>query len=446
MKYKVVFRGKFNPDINQNEILENLSELFDDSVDNVHQRFFSSNGQDITLISGLSNADAAEYKEALKEAGIESDIDLDFEMNDFADFDANISAQPTIKPPLTKQVKPEQSGDTVAASDLTIDFIEDAAQSKEGSVSRAKNQDIRSRFLETQEFTLMKNEDDAPTIEDNRVERLKKITRRSDTYIEIDDRDQNVDPPLFNSGVRIGRLRFLCRILFAFAILMTCLNVLPLYLKDYMGNAGYIPSFILTFLAFMFLIMVISQRFCDIDNLTIGAMAFVIIILGTLLLSFFINEYYALIDAKVLFAKQFLQNNSMNHNFFSMQKVLNAYLVEASQPHLLQKLDSIIKWIVYVVVFGGAIILFAVPGIEGNNQFGAPSDTPDMKSYAIGFFSFLCLLYSAAYPYSSKEHRAEHKLYQIELYEYLGLLKPLPDEFEPVYREYLHKTQQKLGN
>lgn len=427
MKYKVVFRGKFNSDIDQKEILENLSELFDESVDGVHQKFFSAQGKDIVLIAGLSNADATEYKEALQEAGVEVEIDLDFDMESFSELDANILSQP------------KKSG---VSSDSNVENTSSPTE----SIARSQHQNIRQKFLETQEFTLMKNEDDAPTIEENRVAKLKKLTRKSDDYIEIDDRDQIVEPPLFNSGVRIGRLRFLCRILFAFAILMTCLNVLPLYLKDYMGTASYIPSFILVFLAFMFVIMVISQRFCDIDNLTIGAMAFVIVILGTLMISFFINDYYALSDAKVAFAKQFLQNNSMNHNFFSMQKSLNTYLVEASQPHLLQKLDSIIKWIVYVCVFGGAILLFALSGIEGNNQFGAPSDSPNFKSFAIGFVSFLCLLYSVAYPYSSKEHRAEHKLYQIELYEYLGLLKPLPDELETVYKDYLHKTQQKLGN
>src|SRR5699024_5228869 len=128
------------------------------------------------------------------------------------------------------------------------------------------------------------------------------------------------------------------------------------------------------------------------------------------------------------------------------QKVLDAYLTEASQKHLIQQIDSIIKWIVYIFVIGGAILLFALPGVEGNNQFGSPSETPNAKSYAIFAVSFLVFIYALSYPYSTKEHRAEHKLYQIELYEYLGLLKPLPDEFETVYREYLQKTQQKLSN
>ena len=447
MKYKIVFRGKFNSDVNQNEILENLSELFDESIEEAHQRFFSSanNGKEMVLITGLSNDDAVEYKEALEEAGVETDIDLDFDMGDLADF-GDISAQPTTSSSTT--TTQNETATLVSSNDsgiaLTLDLIEDE---KPAVVEQRRGQvDIRKQFLEAQEFTLMKNDDDADSVEENRVEKLKKITKRSEAHIEIDDRIQSAIPPLFHSGVRIGRLRFLYRITLAMAILMTCLNVVTLYLRSYMGNVGFIPSFIAVFLAFMFLIMIVSQRFCDIDNLTVGAMIFVIVILGTLMLSFFINEYYALNDAKVNFAKQFLQNNSMSHNFFSMQKVLNAYLMEASQTHLLQKIDSIIKWIVYVVVFGGAVLLFALPGVEGNNQFGAPSDIPNIKSLAGFIVALFLLFYSAAYPYSSKEHRAEHKLYQIELYEYLGLLKPLPDEFETVYKYYLKKTKQSLRN
>ena len=444
MKYKIVFRGKFNPDVNQNEILENLSELFDESIDDIHQKFFSLNGREKILISGLSNSDAVEYKDALVEAGVEVDIDLDLDMDDFASFDTGIADVPTQKPKMpTKKSAPIQNQSDTEVS-LTLNTLDDLAV--QPTTAKPKQNDIRSRFLEAQEFTLMKSDDDAQMEEENRVAKLKRIAKKSHEHIEIDDRDVGVEPPLFHSGVRIGRLRFLCRITFAMAILMVCLNVLPLYLKSYMGNGGFIPSFFFVFFAFMFVIMIISQRFCDIDNLTIGTMAFVVIILGTLMISFFINEYYALSDAKIKFAKDFLQNNSMSQNFFSMQKVLDAYLTEASQKHLIQQIDSIIKWIVYIFVIGGAILLFALPGVEGNNQFGSPSETPNAKSYAIFAVSFLVFIYALSYPYSTKEHRAEHKLYQIELYEYLGLLKPLPDEFETVYREYLQKTQQKLSN
>lgn len=444
MKYKIVFRGKFNPDVNQNEILENLSELFDESIDDIHQKFFSLNGREKILISGLSNADAVEYKDALVEAGVEVDIDLDLDMDDFASFDTEIADVSTQKTNIsTKKSAPVQNSSDTEIS-LTLNTLDDLTA--QPTAAKPKQNDIRSRFLEAQEFTLMKSDDDAQMEEENRVAKLKRITKKSHEHIEIDDRDVGVEPPLFHSGVRIGRLRFLCRIAFAMAILMVCLNILPLYLKSYMGNGGFIPSFFFVFFAFMFVIMIISQRFCDIDNLTIGTMAFVVIILGTLMISFFINEYYALSDAKIKFAKDFLQNNSMSQNFFSMQKVLDAYLTEASQKHLIQQIDSVIKWIVYIFVIGGAILLFALPGVEGNNQFGSPSETPNAKSYAIFAVSFLVFIYALSYPYSTKEHRAEHKLYQIELYEYLGLLKPLPDEFETVYREYLQKTQQKLSN
>lgn len=443
MKYKIVFRGKFNPDVNQDEILENLSELFDESVDSVRKKFFALNGQEKILISGLDNADALEYKDALADAGVEADIDLDLDMGDFASFDIETTV-PSQKPKvLAKKVASVvKQADTEIS--LTLNTFDES--SSQTNVNKPKQNDIRSRFLEAQEFTLMKSDDDAQMEEENRVAKLKRIAKKSQEHIEIDDRDLGVEPPLFHSGVRIGRLRFLCRITFAMAILMVCLNVLPLYLKSYMGNGGFIPSFFFVFFAFMFVIMIISQRFCDIDNLTLGSMAFVVIILGTLLISFFINEYYALSDAKIKFAKDFLQTNSMSQNFFSMQKVLDAYLTEASQKHLVQQIDSVIKWIVYVFVIGGAILLFAVPGVEGNNQFGSPSETPNAKSYAIFAVSFLAFIYALSYPYSTKVHRAEHKLYQIELYEYLGLLKPLPDEFETVYREYLQKTQQKLSN
>lgn len=445
MKYKIVFRGKFNPDVNQNDILENLSELFDESVDDVHQKFFSLHGQEKILISGLSNSDAVEYKEALTEAGVEVDIDLDLDMDDFSSFDTEITDIPVQKPkmPTKKSASVQNQSDTEIS--LTLNTFDDTGI-QPANAAKPKQNDIRSRFLEAQEFTLMKSDDDAQMEEENRVAKLKRITKKSHEHIEIDDRDVGVEPPLFHSGVRIGRLRFLCRVTFAMAILMACVNVLPLYLKSYMGSASFIPSFFLVFFAFMFVIMIISQRFCDIDNLTVGSMAFVVIILGTLMISFFINEYYALSDAKIKFAKDFLQNNSMSQNFFSMQKVLDAYLTEASQKHLIQQIDSIIKWIVYIAVIGGAILLFALPGVEGNNQFGSPSETPNAKSYAVFAVSLLVFIYALSYPYSTKEHRAEHKLYQIELYEYLGLLKPLPDEFEMVYREYLQKTQQKLGN
>ncbi|WP_077924875.1 DUF805 domain-containing protein, partial [Wohlfahrtiimonas larvae] len=310
----------------------------------------------------------------------------------------------------------------------------------------ATKQNIRHQFLEPQEFTLMVDNGDVESNEINRVEKLKRITKQRAEYLEIDDQDVHVEPPLFHSGVRIGRLRFLCRITFALAILMACLNVFPLYLKTYLGDAGFIPSFLLVFLAFTFVIMVISQRFCDIDNLSISTVTFVVVILGILLISFFIGNYDALTEAKVKFVQEFLQSNSMSQNFFSMQKVLEAYLSEVSQRNIIQQADSIVKWIIYLLVFFGAIVLFSTPSIEGNNQFGSQSSEPNMMSYIIFVISLLCLIYSMAYPYSSRENRVAHRVYQNEMYEYLGLLKPLPDDFERIYKEHLQKTQQKLGN
>ncbi len=447
MKYKIVFRGKFNTDVDQNEILENLSELFDESIDDIHVKFFSlQNGQEKTLISGLSNSDAEEYKEALNDAGVEVDIDLDFNMDDLAEFDPELANASAPKPNIKKKTPVLASEANANVSDISLTLNTFETNNHLSAGVKPKQPDIRSRFLESQEFTLMKNDTNVQAEEESRVEKLKRITKKSHDHIEIDDRDISVEPPLFNSSVRIGRLRFLCRIVFAMAILMVCLNVLPLYLRSWMGNGGFIPSFFFVLFAFVFVIMVVSQRFCDVDNLTIGSMIFVVIILGTFLISIFINDYYALSNAKIKFAKDFLQTNSLSHNFFSMQKVLDTYLTEVSHKHILQQIDAIIKWIVYVFMIGGAILLFSLPGVEGNNQFGAPSESPDIKGYAILVVSFLVLLYSLSYPYSSKSHRAEHKLYQIELYEYLGLLKPLPDEFETVYREYLHKIQQKLAN
>lgn len=425
MKYKIVFRGKFNPDISQNEILENLSELFDESTDDIYKQFFVLSSETKILIAGLSNGDAVEYQAALAEAGVEVDIDLDFD--DFSSVSPELKSTPSQSPQVT-------------LNDAVLD--EPVQQT---TVHTNKN-DIRSRFLEAQQFTLAIDENDVQAEEENRVAKLKRITKTRQENIEIDDRDVSVEPPLFHSGVRIGRLRFLCRFTFAMAILMTCINVLPLYLKDWMGGSSFIPSFFFVFFAFMFVIMVISQRFCDIDNLTIGSVIFVVIVLGTFLISIFIQSYTTLSDAKIKFAQDFLQSNTMHGDFFAMQDTLNAYLKEASQKYLIQQIDWVIRWIVYIFVFGGAILLFAVPGVEGNNQFGAPSADPDVMGYAIFAVSFLVLIYSLSYPYSSREHKSEYKLYQIELYEYLGLLKPLPNEFEAAYREHLQKTQQKLGN
>lgn len=443
MKYKIVFRGKFNPEVSENDILENLSELFDESTESIHQGFFSLKDQEKILISGLDNDDAEEYKAALLEAGVEVDIDIDLDIEDLSNFNPYLSDEPKHNArSSTKKSLAEDANIDVGLS-LTLNLIEETTQPT--GLKTNKN-DIRSRFLETQQFTLAKDENNLQAEEDNRVEKLKRIAKKRQEAIEIDDREVSVEPPLFHSGVRIGRLRFLCRITLAMAILISCINVLPLYLKDWMGGSSFIPSFFFVFFAFMFVIMVISQRFCDVDNLTVGSMIFVVVVAGTFLISVFINHYYSLGEEKIQFARDFLQSNSMHENFFTMQETLNAYLKEASQKHLIQQIDSIIKWIVYIFVFGGAILLFAVPGVEGNNQFGAPSESPDVKSYVVFVVSFFVLLYGLSLPYSSRANKAEYNLYQSELYEYLGLLKPLPKEFEAAYREHLHKTQQKLVN
>ena len=73
MKYKIVFRGKIKSDIPHDQILENLSELFDESKQEIHQKFFNMQKKELTLISDLNSQDAEEYKAALSEAGIIAD-------------------------------------------------------------------------------------------------------------------------------------------------------------------------------------------------------------------------------------------------------------------------------------------------------------------------------------------------------------------------------------
>lgn len=443
MKYKVVFRGKFNLDIDQNDILENLAELFDETAGEIHQRFFSAEHKELILISGLSNEDAKEYQLALQEAGLMADIDLDLDMEDLAILDANFGTPTTKAESLNKTIKHKRTAN-VEASHTHVEVNLADPLSVENHTDHKKHQNIQKQFLATQEFTLLEEVPDAEAGEKKRIEKLKKQqNKRHHDYVEIIDKDIAVAPPLFNSGVRIGRLRFLYRLTLALALVFLSLNVIPLYLVEYFGSSGFTLSFLLIFLTLMFTLMIISQRFCDIDNLTFGKMLFVAIILGTFIFSVFVNEYYILKTAKITFAKQFLQSNSMSHNFFSMQKVLNAYLLEESQSSLIQQIDAVIKWIVYVVIIGGSVILFTVPGIQSNNQYGAPSTESDFKGVLLFIVSAVVLIYSVSYPYSSKAHRIEHRLYQTHLYEYMGILKPLPNEFDAVYKEYLKKNSTK---
>lgn len=425
MKYKIVYRGKIKPNLSHDQIIENLSELLDESLDDIRSRFFDTNNKELVLISDLDSQDADEYKAALEEAGLIADIDIDFDenfgFNDWLDDEA-VKAKP------------------VATNENNLEiFIEPVIEES----ATTKNADIRKKFLEAQDFTLAKIEEDAVTGEVNRVEKLKKIAKKVESDIVIVDNNKEAIPPMFDSGVRVGRVRFIYRITLAFAILMACLNILPIQLFKVIGNTSIVVTIIMTVVALIFVLIVITQRLCDLDNLSIGKMAFVTIILCTLFLSIMINDYYALNAEKIKFAKHFLQLNVLDSNFFNLQSTLDNYLANDSQSYLLKKIDSIIKWFVYVVVIIGAIALFVLPGIKGNNQYGSPSGVPTAKSTIVFIICLIGFLYSSAYPYRTPELRAKHRLYQVDVYEYLGVLKPLPPEFEEAYKTYLRKKATK---
>lgn len=422
MKYKVVFRGKVDRTVDQKMILENLSDLFDQTTEEVYQRFFAKGGQSIVLITGLSEGDAIEYQTALADAGLIADIDLDVD-----DLMPELSMlEVTRTQTIASQSKP-------SATDHSPTHTERKLAAKD--------------YLKApEELTLMRHTDDVSELESNRVEKMKRIakTRANPNHnIEIDDRDIAPTPPLLHSGVRIGRLYFLYRITLAFAILFGCLNILPLYLYDALGSASFIISFFFIFFAITFMLMIVSQRFCDIDNLSIGKMAFVTILIFTLIFSLFVQNYYVLKDAQVQFAELFVREHSMSEQYFGLKAELKEYLAQTNQRHFLQQIDAIIKWVVYAGMIIGAILLFSMPGIEGNNQFGAPPPSPNLISLLMFVVSLFAFLYCVAYPFSSKAHKYQHRLYQTELYEYLGVLKPLPNEFNRAYKAYLEKNSTK---
>lgn len=414
MRYKVVFRGKFDSGINQNLMLEQLSELFDDSVENIQKTFFSGNAKEFVLISGLDVEDAQEYKTALTEIGIKVDLDLDL---DFSEIQV-----------IEKEDDQDSSTGEESEEEVTI-------------YSQAK--DIRQQFLTAQEFTLQQNDEDLNEGEVKRVERLKKIAQKRENEVEIDDRDVSSVPPLLHSGVRIGRLRFLYRIALAFAILYLCLNVLPIFLHQALGGLGYVFSFFTLFFSLAFILIIISQRFCDLDNLTLGMMVFIAAVFGIFIFSNFVNDYYSLKDLQLEFAQRFLKSNSMDSHYFELDVLLKSYVQEQSKNHIIQQVDAIVKWLVYVLMVIGCVLLFMAPGIEGNNQYGSPGDRPATMGIVVFVISLFVLIYSVSYPYSSREHRYQYRLYQIELYEYLGLLKPLPPQFNSAYKDYLRKNSTK---
>lgn len=425
MKYKIVFKGKISSEFSEDEIVDNLVLLMDQTPEIIRQKFFLSDQKEIILENGLGSDDAAEYKAAVEEAGLLVDIDLDFDLDEIEPISINSASIVNA----SKQHKSPEVDLTLAISEESIN----AARSVE-------NKNVRQKFLEPQEFSLQKVVDNEEAAEKKRVDKLKQNSRKREVQIEVDDRDVEVIPPLLNSGVRIGRLRFLYRITFAIAILLACMNVLPLYLQDYLGNTGFVVSMIVFFIAFMFTLIVISQRFCDIDNLSFTKMAFVFVLLFTLLMSMLINDFYSLGENKLMFAKQFLNASSLDPDYFEMQEDLKAYIAITSKPYLLQKIDSIIKWFVYLGVIIGAVLLFSMPGIKGNNQFGGPSNKPGSIGLMAFIVSLIAAIYCGSYPYSSADHRAEHRLYQVDFYEYLGLSIPLPNEFQVAYRDYLKKN------
>lgn len=438
MKYKIIFRGKTSSDIDHDSILENLSELFDEPVEEINERFFKSKVKEFTLISGLDNDDAQEYQIALLEAGIFADIDLDIE--DFNELDGDLYLQATEDDPVKDRHLSKVGINEFVKSHEDIELILEIPEPKISQDHDRRHKNIHQQFLEAQDFTLIKNEETVFEGEETRVAKLKKLAQKRDENLYVDDRDIKVVPPLFHSGVRIGRLRFLYRITLALAILFACLNIVPLYLQQFLGNAGFVLSFIILFLAAMFVLMIISQRFCDIDNLSIGKMLFVTVILSTFIFSFFVHEYYSVKDSQIAFAKNILDQNTLNPHYFAMKASYDAYLNEVGKIHIIKRLDDIVTWFVYLVMVVGSILLFAMPGITGNNQFGAPSSEPDMKSGAIFGVSLIFLIYSATYPFSTASHRGENQLYLVQLYEYMGILQPLPSEFNSIYKDYLVKN------
>lgn len=445
MKYKVVFRGKVDNDFSLDDILENVSNLFDQTPEEIYQELFEKPQSKYIFIKGLSNEDAQEYQAALLEAGIVADIDIDFDIEaDVSVVTPPVSKTKTIKKPsnspIMLDVDAEYLGGLDDYSSKTLQI--DTAILEKIEASTPQQNDIRERFLETKEFTLVDNEKDVVEIETNRVEKLKKIAKRHET-IEIDERESVAIPPYFHSGVRIGRVRFIYRIILALALVAISLNIVPVYLVKSFGDSGYYFSFLIIIVVFMFVLMVISQRFCDFEEMTIARSLSVAAVLGILFFSMFVHNYYIILDSAIDFSKSILTRNNMGDEYFELEKILNNYLLQLDDQIILKRVDSYVKWITYVIVFIGGIVLLLLSGVDGNNQYGQPSSQIALPETLVFIVSLFLFIIGFSYPYSSQQNKFENRLYKTEFYEYVGLLKPLPEEFQVVYKDYLKKNSTK---
>lgn len=85
MKYKIVYRGMLNQQVNVQLIKMNLNQLFRLPIETIEETFFSSDSTELVIKAGLSEPAADQYRRLLNKAGIivnkEFDFDFDFDLN-----------------------------------------------------------------------------------------------------------------------------------------------------------------------------------------------------------------------------------------------------------------------------------------------------------------------------------------------------------------------------
>ncbi len=81
MKYKIVYRGMINQQLNTQLIKKNLNQLFRLPIATIEATFFSSEPTELVIKADLSEQAADQYRQLLNKAGIivnkEFDMDLD---------------------------------------------------------------------------------------------------------------------------------------------------------------------------------------------------------------------------------------------------------------------------------------------------------------------------------------------------------------------------------
>lgn len=394
MEYKVIFKNEFVENLTHEQIKQNLIRLFKTTPEIIEQRFFS-NHEDV-IVKGVSEEEADRYVNLLCGAGawVHKELDIDFD---------DVVPVPTVP---KHNAHRSIYGDYVSSSQTVVELkhadsilgrdgnaIDTEALEKESSQSSHNKEtpvDIPSSY----------QADYTPDPTFRRREGRLQGGIKADPNIKVKSRNWSPNMlPIFVTTLRIGRIRFLSRLLAAIVVpqmllwLLLLLDISPFAIfTEYLDatQLGLLMAIAL-FLWLTLICLFLNQRLCDLD---LPSRWLLIIFLPILVAAagLTMHKIQQVEEAHSRAAKEVVQNIALhikNKKVETEADQQKRFIKDNTQFFSQLAVVIAIAQVISLLFF---LALFILPGKKTGNQFGEPS--PQIGIVSVISLT-ICLLFVA---------------------------------------------------